>query len=305
MAIASAGCGAAAGCGVPQRPRQRHWQPPARRAAAPPSPARRGPCSRAGRAERRHQRLAKHDQRRLEIGYAGGRRNRSRRQRGLEKQPGFLEGVLDVAAGQVRIEAGPLRQHLHDRLLQFLRQAVRRRRRRRDWQTAAPGCPAGWPRSRPPADTATRSSGVSTFLEGAAAGGFAAASASASGASVTVSADAPARPAPCPTTASLMPSGVCDTASCRVWPAASGTSESTSIETFAIAIRTRLSARICEHLGVDHASRLQHEIGRRALGGNHRKDRSDGNRHEAISLGGETLAQRRKPLVNRAPDSGP
>ena len=41
-----------------------------------------------------------------------------------------------------------------------------------------------------------------------------------------------------------MPSGVCDTASCKVWPACSGTSERTSIDRLAIAICTRLSARI-------------------------------------------------------------
>ena len=77
-----------------------------------------------GCAERRQKRLTKHDQCGLQIGYAGCRRNRSRRQRSLEKKPGFLKGILDVAAGQILIEAGPLRQHLHDRLLQFWRQAA-------------------------------------------------------------------------------------------------------------------------------------------------------------------------------------
>ncbi len=94
--------------------------------------------------------------------------------------------------------------------------------------------------------TAARSSGVSTFFVwGMLTGVFAAALASASGASVMLSGLRP-DPAPesGPTTASLMPpSVVCDTASCKLWPADSGTSESTSIDKFAMAIRTRLSER--------------------------------------------------------------
>ncbi len=80
---------------------------------------------------------------------------------------------------------------------------------------------------------------------------------------------------PCPTTASLMPVSVCDTASCSACPTTSGISESTSSETLAIAIRTRIAAENLEHLSVDNASRLQQEIRHRALGGNHRKDRSE------------------------------
>ena len=72
------------------------------------------------------------------------------RQRSLEKQPGLLKGILDLAAGQVLIEAGPLRQQLQHRLLQLRRQGIRAGRQRRHWQTAAPGCPAGWRRSAPP-----------------------------------------------------------------------------------------------------------------------------------------------------------
>jgi len=30
-----------------------------------------------------------------------------------------LKGILDIGAGQILIEAGLLRQHLHHRLLQF------------------------------------------------------------------------------------------------------------------------------------------------------------------------------------------
>ena len=81
---------------------------------------------RAGRAER-YKCLTKYDQRRFQIGHAGGERNRSRRQRGLQKKPGFLHGILDIASGQILVEAGLLRQHLRDRLLQFRRQAVRPR----------------------------------------------------------------------------------------------------------------------------------------------------------------------------------
>jgi len=59
-------------------------------------------------------------------------------------------------------------------------------------------------------------------------------------ASATVS-DAATSAAPCPTTASRMPLSVCETASCRTWPATSGISESTSVAMFDIAIRTKLS----------------------------------------------------------------
>src|SRR6266513_616834 len=136
------------------------------------------------------------------------------------------------------------------------------------------------------AETASRSGGVRAFAAGAvAAGAFEAISASALGASVTVSGNEPAVALEFgPTTASLIPLSVCDTASCNACPACSGTSESTSIERFDIAIRTRLSESSFSTWGVDHRSRLQHQIGRRALGGNHGKDRIDGDRHFEVSL---------------------
>jgi hypothetical protein len=78
--------------------------------------------SRSIRAQRRLQRLAQHDQRRLEIGNAG-RRHRAGGQRCFEKDSGLLEGGLDVVASKVLVEARLLRQHLRNRLLQFRRQA--------------------------------------------------------------------------------------------------------------------------------------------------------------------------------------
>src|SRR5258708_5619556 len=87
---------------------------------------RRGSAS-AG-AERGQQRLTKHNQRGLQIGDAGLRRSRARGERSLEKKSGLLKRILDVATGQTWIEAGTLRQHLQDGLLQFRRQAIRRRR---------------------------------------------------------------------------------------------------------------------------------------------------------------------------------
>ena len=102
-----------------------------------PKPRRLSAGCRLRRARR--QRLTQHDQRRLEIGHTGRRCNRSGCQRGLQEQPGGLKRMLDVAAGQILVEAGALRQHLHDGLLQPRRQACRGRQRRRDWRTAAPG----------------------------------------------------------------------------------------------------------------------------------------------------------------------
>ncbi len=53
------------------------------------------------------------------------------------------------------------------------------------------------------------------------------------------------RTAPCPTIASrTVPSGVCDTASCKFCPGVSATSDITSIESPAIAICTRFSATL-------------------------------------------------------------
>ena len=93
-------------------------------------------------------------------------------------------------------------------------------------------------------DTAARSTGVNASFGATMVGRLATASASASGESVTASAAAPAASPPCPTTARRMPSLVCVTASCRVWPCCSGISEATSIERLAIAIRTRSAERI-------------------------------------------------------------
>ena len=166
----------------------------------------------------------------------------TRRQRRLEKQPGLLERGLDVAAVEVLIEAGLLRQHLRDRLLQFRRQAGRTRRQRRDWQTAAPDCPARWPRSAPPSTPPRAPAASARSSARRWSGGW---PRHRPALPATASRRRPMQPAaspPCPTIASRMPSLVCDTASCRVWPSCSGISESTSIDRLAIAIRTRSAA---------------------------------------------------------------
>ena len=83
-------------------------------------------CRALDRFDRARQRLLQHDQRGLQIRSAAGRRDRSRGQRGLEKQPGALERALDVTAGEIFVEIRLLREHLRNRLLQRRRQAVRR-----------------------------------------------------------------------------------------------------------------------------------------------------------------------------------
>jgi len=77
----------------------------------------------ARRCQRRCQHLTQHDQRRLEVGRAG--RCRPLGQRGLQKQTGALERLLDVGAAEALIEAGALRQHRARRLLHQRRQACR------------------------------------------------------------------------------------------------------------------------------------------------------------------------------------
>ena len=198
--------------------------------------------------------------------------------------PDFCKGILDVAAGQILIEAGLLRQHLHDRLLQFRRQAF-------DPATAPRLANSGARLScrvaalSAAAATATRSSGVRTLRAGAAtAEGFAAASAIAPGASVTVSPDAAADRA-------LPDHREPDTVlrlRYRQLQGLAGLQRNFRQHVDRNAGDRnphQIVGENLQHLRVDHASRLQHEIGRRALGGNHRKDRGDGNRHVTGSLG--------------------
>ena len=139
----------------------------------------------------------------------------------LEKQAGFLEGGLDVAAVEILIEARSAAPAPAHRLLQFRRQTADRATRR-DWRTAAPGCPARVAAVCAAADTATRSSGVSRSSAAPHVGRrrrrvrrkrFRRQASPA-----RRHRRAAASLAPCPTTASRMPSGVCDTASCKVWP---------------------------------------------------------------------------------------
>ena len=94
--------------------------------------------------------------------------------------------------------------------------------------------------------TAARSSGVNRSMEAAAlSAGLAAAATGAFGVKVTASKEAPSGACEPPgTIESLMPLSVCDTASRKVCPACSGTSESTSIDKPAMAIRTRFSASV-------------------------------------------------------------
>ena len=74
------------------------------------------------------------------------RRNRPRRQRGLQEKPGFLEGVLDIAAGEILVESGVCCASTCTTACCSFGGRLPDGAAARDWRTAAPGCPAAWPR---------------------------------------------------------------------------------------------------------------------------------------------------------------
>jgi hypothetical protein len=260
-----------------------NWQEPQAQAAAPPLPTRRA----LGRAERRQKRLTKHDQCCLQIGHAGCGRYRSRGERSLEKEPGFLKGILDVAAGQILIEAGLLRQYLHHRLLQFWRQAAGRGGDAeicKQWRLASLLCGRTLRRHgnchllkrrqfNPGRRRSTKrrsSRGIGDRIGRQRYGVRGRADRRASALSDNREPD---------TVRGLRYRKLQDLADLQ-----RNFRENIDRKT-----RYRDPHQIVgeklEHLGIDHTSRLQHEFGRCALGGNHRKDRIDGDRHVSAPLG--------------------
>ena len=255
----------------------------------------------------RLQGLAQHDQRGLEIRNAA-RWNSPRRQRSFEEEAGFLKGGLDVAAIKILIEAGLLRQHLCDRLLQFRRQIAcrcdraeigeqrrkafllgrRTLRRRRDGRALerrqhVPGLRCN---RRPSGRRVDQGFGRQRDGIGGRGSGI--------------------RPLPDHGEADAIPR--LRYRELQRLPFL----ERDLGEHVDRKARDRdphqIGRQDLQHLRIDHASRLQHEIGRNAaclLGGKHRQHWIDGYRHLRGLGQMAKLAQRRKPLVNLARTAEP